>query len=93
MVALSAVQGLPRRDFRVSELSVKTDVLNRKDSNVRKILNGNRGQGLVEYSLICLLVTLVFWVGIKNTNIGPALTSAWDKITTCVTSPFDCEAK
>jgi len=28
------------------------------------------GQGMVEYTLIVVLVALVFWMGIRNTNIG-----------------------
>jgi Flp pilus assembly pilin Flp len=60
---------------------------------MKRFIKDVQGQGLVEYSLIVLLVTLVFWVAIKNTNIGGALADSWTKITTCVTSPFDCENK
>ena len=42
------------------------------------------GQGLVEYTLIVVLVALVFWVAIKNTNIGSGLASGWSKVTACV---------
>ena len=37
------------------------------------------GQGLVEYTLIVVLVALVFWVAIKNTDIGNSLASAWNR--------------
>jgi Flp pilus assembly pilin Flp len=50
------------------------------------------GQGLVEYTLIVLLVALVFWVAIKNTNVGSQLASAWSKVTACVGSPSSCDS-
>jgi Flp pilus assembly pilin Flp len=48
------------------------------------------GQGLVEYTLIVLLVALVFWVAIKNTNIGDTLSTSWGKINTCLETPSTC---
>ena len=50
------------------------------------------GQGLVEYTLIVVLVALVFWVAIKNTNIGDQLASGWSKVTACVGDPSGCNA-
>jgi Flp pilus assembly pilin Flp len=41
-----------------------------------RLLVEDNGQGLVEYSLIVVLVALVFWVAIKNTNIGSGLAAA-----------------
>jgi Flp pilus assembly pilin Flp len=38
------------------------------------------GQGLVEYTLIVLLVALVFWVAIKDTKIGDQLSTSWGNI-------------
>jgi Flp pilus assembly pilin Flp len=38
---------------------------------------------LVEYTLI---VVLVFWVAIKNTNIGSGLAPTWSKISDCVSA-------
>jgi len=49
------------------------------------------GQGLVEYTLIVVLVALVFWVAIKNTNIGSQLASGWSKIASCVGNPTGCD--
>ena len=43
------------------------------------------GQGLVEYTLIVVLVALVFWVAIKSINIGSGLAAGWSKVTDCVT--------
>jgi len=48
------------------------------------------GQGLVEYTLVVLLVALVFWMGVKNTNVGLSLSNGWSRVVTCVTSPFSC---
>ena len=50
------------------------------------------GQGLVEYSLVVLLVALVFWIGVKNTEVGESLGKAWQKVMDCVTSPGSCSA-
>ena len=50
------------------------------------------GQGLVEYTLIVVLVALVFWVAIKNTNIGSQLANGWSKVTACVGNPSSCDS-
>jgi Flp pilus assembly pilin Flp len=50
------------------------------------------GQGLVEYTLIVVLVALVFWVAIKNTNIGSQLANGWSKVTACVGDPSACNS-
>lgn len=56
--------------------------------NLLKRLNREeKGQGLVEYTLIVLLVALVFWVAVKNTNIGQALNTSWGDIKTCLEDP------
>ena len=49
---------------------------------LKRLVVEEEGQGLVEYTLIVLLVALVFWVAIRNTNIANALTGAWNDITT-----------
>jgi Flp pilus assembly pilin Flp len=59
---------------------------------LKRLVLEEDGQGLVEYTLIVLLVALVFWVAIKNTNIGSALAEGWSNITTCVSSPTTCSA-
>jgi Flp pilus assembly pilin Flp len=56
----------------------------------RRLLVNEDGQGLVEYTLMVVLVALVFWVAIKNTNIGSQLASGWSKITACVGDPQGC---
>ncbi|MPZ76058.1 MAG: hypothetical protein GEU77_06000 [Deltaproteobacteria bacterium] len=56
-----------------------------------KILLGNeRGQGLMEYTLIVFLVALGFWAGMKGTDIGPELANSWTKTIECVSAPFSC---
>jgi Flp pilus assembly pilin Flp len=57
---------------------------------LKRLLVEEDGQGLVEYTLIVVLVALVFWVGIKSTNIGSQLANGWTKIATCVGSPSAC---
>ena len=48
---------------------------------LKRLVVEEEGQGLVEYTLIVLLVALVFWVAIKNTNVGTALSNSWTDIT------------
>jgi Flp pilus assembly pilin Flp len=42
--------------------------------------------------LIVVLVALVFWVAIKNTNIGSGLAAAWSKVSDCVSTPSSCDS-
>ena len=53
----------------------------------KRLIVEEDGQGLVEYTLIVLLVALVFWVAIKDTNIGTQLTDSWTKIKNCLADP------
>ena len=55
-----------------------------------RLLVEEDGQGLVEYTLIVLLVALVFWVGIKNTNVGSTLSTSWTDIKNCLATPTGC---
>jgi Flp pilus assembly pilin Flp len=60
--------------------------------NLRKKLAEERGQGLIEYTLIVFFVALVLWLGVKSTNAGNVLTGHWNTITDCVGSPFSCSS-
>ena len=53
-------------------------------------LRDERGQGLMEYTLIVFLVALVFWGGMKSTNIGDELAGSWSKVFDCISAPFSC---
>ena len=55
-----------------------------------KSLRNERGQGLMEYTLIVFLVALVFWGGMRSTNIGDELTGSWSKVIDCIAAPFSC---
>jgi len=57
---------------------------------MKRLLLEEDGQGLVEYTLIVVLVALVFWVAVKSTNIGSGLAAGWSRITVCVGDPADC---
>jgi Flp pilus assembly pilin Flp len=59
-------------------------------SLLKRLVKEENGQGLVEYTLIVLLVALVFWVAVKNTNIGTALTDSWNNVSDCLGSPTAC---
>jgi len=53
---------------------------------LKRLVVEEEGQGLVEYTLIVLLVALVFWVAVKGTNADQALTGAWNDIIGCLGS-------
>ena len=50
------------------------------------------GQGLVEYTLVIVLVALVFWMGVRDTNVGNSLASGWSRVLNCVTAPLSCSS-
>jgi Flp pilus assembly pilin Flp len=50
------------------------------------------GQGLIEYTFVVLLVALVFWLGVRDTDIGDSLAQNWAKVSACVLAPFSCSA-
>ena len=54
---------------------------------LKRLVVEEEGQGLVEYSLIVLLVALVFWVAVRGTNIGGALSNAWVDVTNELNNP------
>ena len=58
---------------------------------LKRLLVEEDAQGLVEYTLIVVLVALVFWVAIKNTNLGSQLASGWSKISACIGNPSGCD--
>ena len=51
---------------------------------LKRLVVEEEGQGLVEYTLIVLLVALVFWVAVKGTGADTALSGAWRNIVTCL---------
>jgi Flp pilus assembly pilin Flp len=59
---------------------------------LKRLLVEEDGQGLVEYTLIVVLVALVFWVAIKNSNVGDQLASGWSRVTACVGAPGTCDS-
>jgi Flp pilus assembly pilin Flp len=59
---------------------------------LKRLLVEEEGQGLVEYTLIVVLVALVFWVAVKNTNVGNQLASGWSRVTACVGTPTGCDS-
>jgi Flp pilus assembly pilin Flp len=57
---------------------------------LKRLVKEEEGQGLVEYTLIVLLVALVFWVAIRESNIGVELTNAWTQVIDCLQNPLTC---
>jgi Flp pilus assembly pilin Flp len=57
---------------------------------LKRLVVEEEGQGLVEYTLIVLLVALVFWVAIKGTDIGTQLGDSWTSISDCLATPTTC---
>ena len=54
---------------------------------LKRLVVEEEGQGLVEYTLMVLLVVLVFWVAIRSTNIGQALSDSWNDVITELQNP------
>jgi pilus assembly protein Flp/PilA len=54
---------------------------------LKRLVVEEEGQGLVEYTLMVLLVVLVFWVAIRSTNIGGALSDSWNDVITELNNP------
>jgi Flp pilus assembly pilin Flp len=57
---------------------------------LKRLVVEEEGQGLVEYTLIVLLVALVFWVAVRQADVGGALSTSWGSVTDCLTGPFSC---
>ena len=57
---------------------------------LKRLVKEEEGQGLVEYTLIVLLVALVFWVAVRQANVGDQLFASWLKVTGCLTTPTTC---
>jgi Flp pilus assembly pilin Flp len=55
-----------------------------------RLVREKNGQGLVEYSLILLLVVFIFWVAVKNTNIGNHISASWSNVSSCLAAPIAC---
>ena len=59
---------------------------------LRRLWQEEYGQGLVEYTLVVVLVALVFWVAVKQTDMALHLEKSWARVVQCVITPFICEA-
>jgi Flp pilus assembly pilin Flp len=57
---------------------------------LKRLVVEEEGQGLVEYTLIVLLVALVLWVAVRESNANGALNSAWQNIIGCLNTPLSC---
>ncbi len=54
------------------------------------MIQNQNGQGLIEYTLMVLLVALVMWVAVKDVNVAEKLESSWLSVKTCVETPTLC---
>jgi Flp pilus assembly pilin Flp len=59
---------------------------------LKRLCREEDGQGLVEYTLVVVLVALVFWIGVRDVQVGDKMAQAWARVLNCVTSPFSCSA-
>lgn len=57
---------------------------------LKRFVREEEGQGLVEYTLIVLLVALVFWIAVRGAGIDTELTAAWGKVVACLSDPMNC---
>jgi Flp pilus assembly pilin Flp len=51
-----------------------------------------RGQALIEYTLLVMIVSMVFWVGIKNSDLSQQMAVAWSRVSDCVGAPAACDS-
>jgi Flp pilus assembly pilin Flp len=51
-----------------------------------------RGQALIEYTLLVMIVSMVFWVGIKNSDLSQQMAVAWSRVGDCVGAPAACDS-
>lgn len=51
-----------------------------------------KGQALMEYTLLLMMVTMVFWVGVKNSDLSHELERAWSRVSDCVEAPMACDS-
>ena len=57
---------------------------------LKRLVKEEEGQGLVEYTLIVLLVALVFWFGIREAGVKEQLETSWAAVVTCLGAPTTC---
>jgi len=71
-----------------------TEIKNRRNGMdlLNRLCREEYGQGLVEYTLVVVLVALVFWMGVRDVQVGDKMAQAWARVLNCVTSPFSCSA-
>ena len=58
----------------------------------RKDSKRQNGQALIEYTFLLMMVSMVFWVGIKNSDLSQQLASAWSRVSDCVEVPMACDS-
>jgi Flp pilus assembly pilin Flp len=59
---------------------------------LQRLCREEHGQGITEYTLVVVLVALVFWIGVRNIDVGTSLSQGWSRVLGCVTAPFSCSA-
>jgi Flp pilus assembly pilin Flp len=57
-----------------------------------KKIDRQRGQALIEYTLLLMMVTMVFWVGIKNSDLSQQMSVAWSRVSDCLAAPAACDS-
>ena len=71
----SAVRLLYLSTWLGEEQTSQRDINKEKDGMnlITRLIKEDDGQGMVEYTLVVLMVALVFWVGVKGINVGDHL--------------------
>ena len=47
---------------------------------LRRLIAEQKGQGIVEYTLMVALVALVIWIAVKTTNMDEALQTVYNNV-------------
>ena len=57
---------------------------------IKRLWRQEDGPSLVDYTLIAVVVTLLFWLGVRGANIGGSMGTDGTKVADCLTPPSSC---
>jgi Flp pilus assembly pilin Flp len=61
-----------------------------KRSRSDEIREDSESQPIIQYTLLVVLIALVFWLAVIYANAGSVLSDGWSKIAACLSNTFSC---